>query len=58
MRVVYLSPTGALGGAETSLLAMLASVRRARPSWALHLIAATAGPLIESADALGVSTSV
>ena len=58
MRVVYLSPTGALGGAETSLLAMLASVRRARPSWSLHLIAATAGPLIESADALGVSTSV
>ncbi len=58
MRVVYLSPTGALGGAETSLLAMLASVRRARPSWALHLIAATAGPLIERADALGVSTSV
>ena len=58
MRVVYLSPTGALGGAETSLLTMLASVRRARPSWALHLIAATAGPLIERADVLGVSTSV
>jgi glycosyltransferase involved in cell wall biosynthesis len=58
VRVVYLSPTGALGGAETSLLAMLASVRRARPSWPLHLVAATAGPLIASAGDLGVSTSV
>jgi glycosyltransferase involved in cell wall biosynthesis len=58
VRVVYLSPTGALGGAETSLLAMLASIRRARPTWPLHLIAATEGPLIASAGALGVSTSV
>ena len=58
MRVMYLNPTGQLGGAETSLLAILSSVRRARASWPLRLVLAGDGPLTGAADAIGVPTSV
>jgi glycosyltransferase involved in cell wall biosynthesis len=58
MRVLYLSATGSLGGAERSLLDMLASLRDAEPSWSLRLLAATEGPLLERAQSLGVSTHV
>ena len=44
MRVMYLSPTGQLGGAESSLVDILASLRGAEPSWPLHLLAASDGP--------------
>lgn len=56
MRVMYLSPSGQLGGAETSLLDILASLRHARPSWPLHLVIAGEGPLAERAASLGVRT--
>ena len=46
MRVMFLNPTGQLGGAESSLVDILASLRRAEPSWPLHLLAASDGPLI------------
>jgi glycosyltransferase involved in cell wall biosynthesis len=58
MRVLFLNPGGQLGGAETSLLAMLASLRRAVPSWTLGLVAAADGPLVAQAEALGVAVSV
>src|ERR1700732_4761472 len=58
MRVMYLSPSGQLGGAETSLLEILASLREAQPSWPLHLLVAGEGPLAARASALGVSTTV
>jgi glycosyltransferase involved in cell wall biosynthesis len=58
MRVMYFNPTGQLGGAETSLLATLSSVRRAESSWPLHLVIADDGPLRRAADALGVVTTV
>jgi len=58
MRVMYFNPTGQLGGAETSLLAILSSLRHAQPSWPLHLVLAGDGPLSAAADALGVSTTV
>lgn len=58
MRVMYLNPTGQLGGAESSLLDILASLRRAEPSWPLHLLAASDGPLIAQAGALDVTTEV
>lgn len=45
MRIVFLSPSGELGGAETALLDMLAAIRDARPEWALAMIAASDGPL-------------
>jgi glycosyltransferase involved in cell wall biosynthesis len=58
MRVLYLSASGELGGGETSLLDLLASLRRARPAWSLHLLAAAEGPLTRRAAALHVGTSV
>jgi len=41
MRVMFLNPTGQLGGAESSLVDILASLRHAEPSWPLHLLAAS-----------------
>jgi glycosyltransferase involved in cell wall biosynthesis len=58
MRVIYLSPSGQLGGAETSLLEVLASLRHAQPLWTLHLVMAADGPLGARARALGVSAAV
>jgi glycosyltransferase involved in cell wall biosynthesis len=55
---MYLSPSGQLGGAETSLLEILASLREAQPAWPLHLLVAGEGPLAARAAALGVSTAV
>jgi glycosyltransferase involved in cell wall biosynthesis len=58
MKIVYLSPSGQLGGAETSLLDILASMRAARPDWSLHLVVSDEGPLARRATALGVETRV
>jgi glycosyltransferase involved in cell wall biosynthesis len=58
MRIVYLNPIGRLGGAETLLLDLLASVREARPDWRLNLIIPEEGLLAERASALGVGVSV
>jgi glycosyltransferase involved in cell wall biosynthesis len=55
MRVVYLNPSGQLGGAEVALLDLVASLRDAEPDWDLHLIAGGQGLLIERARELGVS---
>jgi glycosyltransferase involved in cell wall biosynthesis len=54
VRVLFLSPSGQLGGAEVILLDVLASLRTARPTWPLHLLVAAEGPLAERAAALGV----
>jgi glycosyltransferase involved in cell wall biosynthesis len=58
MRVMYLNPTGQLGGAETSMLAILASIRHAEPLWPLQVVMAGDGPLAPAVSALGVTTSV
>ena len=59
MRIVFLNPSGQLGGAETALLDLLAAVRDARPAWALELIASADGPLVERAPAaLAVSCAM
>jgi glycosyltransferase involved in cell wall biosynthesis len=59
VRIVFLNPSGALGGAETALLEMLAALREARPAWTLNVIASAPGPLIEKTSALGIpSTSL
>lgn len=50
MRIVFLSPSGELGGAETALLDILAAIRDARPGWALAVIAAGDGPLAAKAS--------
>jgi glycosyltransferase involved in cell wall biosynthesis len=58
MRILYLSATAQLGGAERSLLELIAGIRQAEPSWVLHLLTADQGPVIERAAALGVATTV
>jgi glycosyltransferase involved in cell wall biosynthesis len=58
MRLLYLSPTAAMGGAERVLLDLLAMLRSARPTWTLGLISGNDGPLVDSARALGVQTVV
>lgn len=51
MRIVFLNPSGRLGGAETALLDMLAAIREVRPDWTLAMIAASSGPLVAKAAA-------
>jgi len=58
MRVVYLNPVGEIGGAELSLLDLMASVAEAIPDVERHLIVAGDGPLIAKAEALGVTVHV
>jgi glycosyltransferase involved in cell wall biosynthesis len=58
VRLLYLNPTAAMGGAERVLLDLLGIVRRAQPSWPLALIVGQEGPLAEDAAALGVDTQV
>jgi glycosyltransferase involved in cell wall biosynthesis len=57
MRIVYLNPIAALGGAERSLLDMMAAVRKADSSAELHLIVLADGPLIGHAERLGIQTT-
>jgi glycosyltransferase involved in cell wall biosynthesis len=58
MRILYLNPNGTVGGAEASLLHLWAALRVAKPQWTLSLIAASEGPFLSRADALGVSAKV
>jgi glycosyltransferase involved in cell wall biosynthesis len=58
MKIVYLSPLGQLGGAERSLLDILASVRAAEPDWSLHLVVSEDGPLVSESLAIGVPTTI
>jgi glycosyltransferase involved in cell wall biosynthesis len=57
MKIVYLSPSAQLGGAERMLLDVLASIRATEPEWSLHLIVSEEGPLALRAEALGVQTT-
>ncbi|HKR00437.1 MAG TPA: glycosyltransferase [Pyrinomonadaceae bacterium] len=47
-----------MGGAEASLLDLLASVRAAEPEWELRLVVSGEGPLVRRAEALGVPTTI
>ena len=58
MRIVYLNPSGKLGGAETSLRELMASVRAAEPGWELWLVLGEDGPLAGIARDLGVNVLV
>lgn len=58
MNVVFLNPSGQIGGAERSLLDIMASLRAARPAWKLGLVATADGPLAPAAEALGVRVAV
>ncbi len=58
MRIFYLNPCAGLGGAETSLRELLASVRAAQPSWELYLVLGEDGPLSDVARSLGVQVTI
>jgi glycosyltransferase involved in cell wall biosynthesis len=58
MKILYLNPTGLFGGAERTLLDVLASVKIAEPDWTLALVTGGDGPLVERARALGIATTV
>ena len=57
MRVVFLNPSGELGGAETALLELMAALREARPAWTLSLTASAPGPLVDRAARLGIQSN-
>jgi glycosyltransferase involved in cell wall biosynthesis len=52
-RILYLSPSGGLGGAERVLLDVLAAVRQASPETELYLLALAEGPLLDRAREAG-----
>ncbi len=54
VRILFLNPVGILGGAERALLDLMACLRRLDAGLSLHLLAGTAGPLLDEARALGV----
>lgn len=56
MRLVFLSGSAEVGGAERSLLDMAVSLRHARPEWGLHVVTPAEGPLSEAARAIGMGT--
>jgi glycosyltransferase involved in cell wall biosynthesis len=56
LKALYLSATGALGGAERSLLDLLESIRQARPGWELELLTLGEGDLNRAALRLGFAT--
>ena len=58
MKILFLNPTGRMGGAETALLEVITGLLEQRPSWRLGLIAASDGPLVARARALGVDVRV
>src|SRR6516225_6910707 len=57
-RVLFLNVAGEIGGAERSLLDLLASLRRAAPAVELSLLLAADGPLRGRAERLGVAVTV
>jgi glycosyltransferase involved in cell wall biosynthesis len=58
VEVLFLNPSGQLGGAERSLLDVMASLMEREPGWRLGLVVTADGPLVGKALALGVETHV
>jgi glycosyltransferase involved in cell wall biosynthesis len=58
MRVLYLSPSAALGGAERALIDGVRSLQLVEPHWQIGLLSLEDGPLLEQAQAMGVGTMI
>ena len=58
MRIVYLSGSGQLGGAERCLLDVMQSVHSHEPMWSLALHSSRAGPFVDRTRALGVAADI
>jgi glycosyltransferase involved in cell wall biosynthesis len=58
MRILFLNPTGQIGGAERVLLDLMASLRQAEPDWRLQLVVGAHGPLVDACRTSGIPTDV
>lgn len=58
MRVAYLNPVAALGGAERSLLDLIAALGAREEAFEAHLVCGEEGPLVEVARERGVEVRV
>jgi glycosyltransferase involved in cell wall biosynthesis len=58
LRILFLNPVSVIGGAERSLLDLMASLRHAHPMAELHLLVPAEGPLKVEAERLGVRTTL
>ena len=58
MHVLHLSATGAIGGAERSLLDILASAQQTAPDWRLSVVTGADGNLVAEARSLGAGVTV
>lgn len=58
MKVVFLAGSSELGGAERSLIDLVAGLREASPSWSLSVILPGRGPLKAELEAIPVGTSI
>ena len=55
-RLVCVTTSGALGGAETSLLTLLGALRAIEPTWQMTVVAPVDGPLLDRCRAAGIGT--
>jgi glycosyltransferase involved in cell wall biosynthesis len=58
MKIAFLNVSGQMGGAETSLVELLAAVRAAEPAWKLVLLVGEDGPLRSWVERIGVEVRV
>jgi glycosyltransferase involved in cell wall biosynthesis len=58
LRIVHLTTSGQLGGAETSLLALISGLRQAECQWGISVIAPGPGALVEELTARGIAVRV
>jgi glycosyltransferase involved in cell wall biosynthesis len=58
MRVLFVSPSAGLGGAERALIDALRSLRLVAPDWTLGVVATDDGPLVDETRRLAVDTTV
>jgi glycosyltransferase involved in cell wall biosynthesis len=55
-RLVCVTTSAALGGAETSLLTLLDALRAIEPAWQVTVVAPADGPLLDKCRSAGIST--
>ena len=56
-RLVCVTTSGALGGAETSLLTLLGALRALEPTWQVTVVAPSEGPLLDRCRAAGIAAA-
>jgi glycosyltransferase involved in cell wall biosynthesis len=58
MKILFYQTEGRIGGAEMSMLDVLAEIRRARPDWPLFVVLGAEGPIQTEIEAMGVGCEV